>query len=96
MSLRPDPKPVSPIEAKVEKPEKAAAEAKPKPVVISFAMLKKDGKWHGLALKSQGRDVVEEKLLDSDEYRLIAQDAVDKASQAFWLHGLSPFDDKDN
>lgn len=95
MSLRPDKKPEVPQTAAESKPAEAK-EAKPKPVVISFAMLKKDGKWHGLALKSQGREVVDEKLLDSDEYRLIAQDAVDKASHAFWLHGLSPFDEREN
>jgi hypothetical protein len=72
--------------------QQPVVQGKPKTPLVSFAFLKKDGRYHAIALLSQGDKVIDQKCLESDDYRLVALDALEKAIHAAWHFDVSPFD----
>lgn len=62
-----------------------------RPVINSFTVVKRDGKYHALAIQSRGTKILKEKVLDSDDSRAVILDVADKFSREWYLHGADPF-----
>ena len=64
---------------------------RPKPPFVAFGLKKRDGKWHAIAVRIRGREVVEERVLDSHAWLEVAEDTATKASYDFNHFELDPF-----
>lgn len=68
---------------------------KPLPTFIGFAVLFLEKKWHAVAMKIKGSNVVDKRLLESSEWK---EAAIDKAEIALKEHAffeLDPFEGED-
>lgn len=74
--------------------ENPAPAAKPLPEVIAFTMLKRDGQWHAIALKIQGRAVLDELIVDSSAYQSGAMDVLELATKDAFLFNVDVFEEE--
>ena len=94
MSLRKDPPATPPSQPAPPDPDIQAASKLPEvthPVVISFALVKKGGNWAAVALKSQGRTIVDELVLELDDTKNVSMDKAEVSALALWRNNRDPF-----
>lgn len=72
-----------------EKP-KPPEEPRPKPAVTLFGVVRREKAWHALAVRIRGRDVVEERVLESSEHLDVAEDVVARAAFDWAHHEIDP------
>jgi hypothetical protein len=73
--------------------QKKPEPAKPnQPELVSFALIKRNGNWNALAVRSIGREIVQEELLESDDTRDVARSTLERFAFEHWIYGTSPFE----
>lgn len=65
-----------------------------RPLLTSFALVKKAGVFYAIAIQSRGTTVLKEKVLESDDARRVILDVLDSRSREYWIHGVDPFIEK--
>lgn len=68
---------------------------KPKPPVTAFALISKMDRgfrvWHAVALRIQGREVVDEKVMETDDSLQVAADVMERRMFEFTRYNVDPF-----
>lgn len=68
---------------------------KPKSPVTAFALVSKMDNgfrvWHAMALKIQGREVIDERVMESDDSLQVAADVMERRLFEFTRYNVDPF-----
>ena len=59
------------------------------PEVTSFAVIRRDKRWHCVATKSKGREIVDERVLGSFDWQDAACDCLEQNFRRTYLYGLN-------